>query len=116
VPERAAESGGPSPQDQIRAVLDAYAAAYTRMDVAGVVRLQPSLNRAVLQRSFDSMKAFSVQLRNVQITVTSPTTAVVTCIWDSVFDGKVGGRQRQAPPTTISLQKTGNQWVITDRR
>ena len=101
----------------MRSVLAAYAAAYVRLDAAAVQRIQPSVNADALSRSFASMKSYSLELRNVFVAVTG-NTARVTCIWDSTFEGKggVGGRQHQAPPATLTLQKNGTQWFIVDRR
>jgi RNA polymerase sigma factor (TIGR02999 family) len=44
------------------------------------------------------------------------TEAVVTCTWDLIFVGRVGGTQHQAPKITLRFQKTNGTWIIVDRR
>jgi ketosteroid isomerase-like protein len=115
-PPQAAPPPPAVPNDQaIRNVLQAYADAYSRLDANAVRRVFPSANEQALRQAFSGMKSFQVQIQDAQINV-SGSTATVTCTWASTFSGTVGGVQRASPKITLRLQKTGDSWVIVDRR
>jgi hypothetical protein len=61
------------------------------------------------------MKAYQVQIQNEAIVINGPT-ATVSCTWAAAFAGQVGSVQRAAPKVVIRLQKTGDTWIIVERR
>lgn len=101
-------------EQSIRAVLQQYAAAHTRLDAAGVRAVYPSTDVAALQRSFARMRSQRVQIADEQIRVTG-ATATVICVWQTVFELSAGGPNRSAPQTTLTLQRSGDTWVIVSR-
>ncbi len=104
-----------SEEPAIRAVLRTYADGYSTLDVRAVQRAFPGVNAASLQRTFSQTKSQTVKIIGEQIQVNG-TTATVTCIWQMIFEGQVGGVQRASPRVLLTLQKTAGGWIIIDRR
>ncbi len=102
-------------EQSIRGVLQAYADAYSRLDANAVQGVFPSTDVAGLQRSFARMRSQRVQIVNERIQVNG-ATATVTCTWQTVFELSAGGPNRSAPQTTLTLQRSGNTWLIVGRR
>ena len=70
---------------------------------------------AALQRSFARMRSQRVQIANERIQVNG-ATATVNLVWQTVFELSAGGANRSAPPTTLTLQRSGDTWLILTRR
>ena len=104
-----------SAEQAINALLTAYVDAYSRLDASAVQRAFPGVNAASLQRDFTRMKSQRVQLVGEQIQING-TTATVSGTWQAVFELKAGGPQRSAPRVVLTLQRSGDGWVIVDRR
>ncbi len=43
-------------------------------------------------------------------------TATVNLVWQTVFELSAGGANRSAPQTTLTLQRSGDTWLIVNRR
>jgi len=109
----------PAPVDErtaIRALLQAYAEAYSRLDVQAVKTIYPRVNDRALTQAFSATKSMLVHVRDEQFVRLTDSEATVTCIWDATGVGQVGGQQHQAPRITLRLQKTNGAWIIVDRR
>ena len=102
-------------EQSIRTVLSAYADAHSRLDAAAVRAIYPATDVAALQRTFSRMRSQRVQILNEQIQVTG-ATAIVSCVWQTVFELDAGAPNRSAPRTTLTLQRSGDTWVIVSRR
>jgi ketosteroid isomerase-like protein len=96
-------------------VVQAYAEAYSHLDADAAMRFFPTADAGLLRSSFSQLKSQRVQIENEEIKVTG-STAVVSCTWDASVLGVVGGQHRDARKTTLTLQKSGNAWVIVARR
>jgi hypothetical protein len=79
------------------------------------MRFFPTTNAGALRTSFSQLKSQRVQIENEEITVNG-TRAVVSCTWDASVLGVVGGQRRDVRKTTLTLQKSGDAWVIVARR
>ena len=99
----------------IKSVLDAYAAAYGRLDVAAVKRLHPAVNEQDLARRFADLRSQQVQITGEQVSV-SGNTATVACTVTTTFQGQVGGSRRVSQPTTFHLEKQNGAWLIVSRQ
>jgi ketosteroid isomerase-like protein len=75
----------------------------------------PSIDEAALKRAFSQIKSQKVQIQDAQVAAAGPT-ATVSCTWNTVYEGQVGGSRRAAPKIQLRLQKTSNGWIIVDRR
>jgi serine/threonine-protein kinase len=106
---------GVSDDSAIRRVLEEYADAYNHLDAAAVRRVFPAVNEPALRQNFAGMKSYQTQIQNETISING-TTATVSCTWALTFTGQVGGVQRAAPKVVIRLQKTGDRWIIVERR
>ena len=113
--ESAAARSTASDEQSIRGVLQAYADAYSRLDAGAVQRVYPSTDVAGLQRSFARMRSQRVQIANARIQVNG-ATATVNLVWQTVFELSAGGANRSAPQTTLTLQRSGDTWLIVNRR
>jgi len=102
-------------EQSIRGVLQAYADAYSRLDARAVQGVYPSTDIAGLERSFARMRSQRVQIANERIQVNG-ATATVTCIWQTVFELSAAAPNRSAPQTTLTLQRSGDTWLIVGRR
>ncbi|MEQ1912399.1 MAG: hypothetical protein ABMA15_26490, partial [Vicinamibacterales bacterium] len=104
-----------SDEQAIRAVLSAYAEAHSRLDADRVRAVFPATDVAALQRTFSRIRSQRVQILNEQIQVTG-ATAIVSCVWQAVFELDAGAPNRSAPRTTLTLQRADDTWVIVGRR
>jgi ketosteroid isomerase-like protein len=105
----------PSDRELITATLNAYAAAYGRLDVAAVSRLHPSIDRARLTDNFGQMRTQSVRITIGQVSI-SGTTATVSATVYTRAEPKAGRAQESNVPTEFQLQKQNSSWVIVQRR
>jgi hypothetical protein len=103
-------------QSEIRAVLQAYADAYSQLNTAAVKRVYPGVNEAGLKTSFGGLKSQQVAIVNEQFVNLTDSQATVTCTWQVAYVGVVGGQNRSSPRITIRLQKSNGSWLIVDRR
>jgi tetratricopeptide (TPR) repeat protein len=100
----------------IRALLQAYAGAYSARQADAVARLFPGVDERALKQSFSAAKSMQVLIRDERFLSVTSTEATVSCTWDTVFVGPVGSAQRQTQKITLRLQKSGGAWIIVDRR
>jgi tetratricopeptide (TPR) repeat protein len=104
-----------SDEAAVRAVLQAYAAAYSSLDAGAVKRVFPSVDENTLRQRFSAMRSQSVQIQDLQIAING-AAATATCTWATVFTGQVGGTQRSSPKVELRMQKSAGGWVIVSRR
>ena len=103
-------------QSAIRAVLQAYADAFSQLNTAAVKRVYPGINETGLKASFGGLKSQQVAIVNEQFVNLTDAQATVTCTWQVASVGVVGGQNRSSQRTTIRLQKTNGTWLIVERR
>jgi hypothetical protein len=120
--ERPADSklgapAGPSEEEQVLKVLNAYQAAYERLDAAAVKRVYPSVDQAGLVKAFGYYRSLSMAINNPRIEV-SGSGADVSCTIVIRIQPRAGGTSEQTStqPTTLRLRKSGGSWIITERR
>jgi hypothetical protein len=106
---------GASDQALILAVLREYAAAYEKLDADAVVRVFPTVNAGALSKRFSALKSQRVEFSNERVEVDG-TTAVVRCRVLQAFDPRIGEGRTDTLTAEFRLQKSGNRWVIVDRR
>ena len=106
---------GASDQTLILAVLREYAAAYEKLDADAVVRVFPSVNASALSKSFSALKSQQVEVSNERVQVDG-ATAVVRCRVLQTFDPRIGDGRTFTVNAEFRLQKSGNRWVIVERR
>jgi ketosteroid isomerase-like protein len=105
----------PSDRDLIINTLNAYAAAYRRLDADAVSRVHPTIDRALLNRNFSQMKSQAVDIPPGQVTING-NRATVTTMVHTRAEPKNGEAQDSTVRTQFELQKQGNGWVITQRK
>ena len=105
----------PSDRDLITTTLNAYAAAYGRLDVAAVSRLHPSIDRQRLADNFGQMRTQSVRINIGQVSING-TTATVSGTVITRAEPKAGRAQESNVATEFQLQKQNSGWVIVQRR
>lgn len=83
-------------EQEIRSVLDQYAAAYSRLDASAASAIFPGVDRRALARAFDGLAAQSVHLGacDVRIAIES---AIVDCTGSATWTPKIGGGSRTEP-------------------
>ena len=107
-----------SAEAEIDKVLNAYEAAYSRMDAGALWRIWPSApadRRSAIQNTFSLARSVSLKLTERQIEI-APDGMSATVTAQSVKD--VVTQQGSAPPrlnlrTTLKLEKQKGTWVIT---
>jgi hypothetical protein len=105
----------PNEEQRILQVLTEYKAAYERMDAAAVSRLHPALSQSQLANVFGQYRSYAMTIANLKISITG-NTAVVSSMISTNIRPRVGDTQSFTRPTTLRLQKTGESWIIVDRR
>lgn len=101
----------------MRAALQAYAAAFSRLDVTGVKQVYPGADEATLRRAFGALRSQQVEIQADQATITGETATVSSTLTASVV-AQVGSQapRRDSRRVTFSLVKRNGVWVITDRK
>jgi hypothetical protein len=80
-----------------------------------VRRVYPGVNAALLSKSFSELSSQQVEISGDQITIDG-ATATVRCQVRQAFRPKVGQGRSQLVTSVFRLQKTGDRWVIVERR
>jgi hypothetical protein len=104
-----------SEEPAIKAVIDAYAEAYSNLNVRAVQKAYPSVNAAALQKNFSQLKSLKVQIQGEQIQING-ALATVTLTWQTAGVGQVGGPLSASQKLELTLQKAGVAWIIIGRR
>jgi len=114
-PQQPARDPAADEEQRILRLLDEYRAAYEQMDPNAVSRIHPTLSPSQLTGTFKQYRSFAMSIANPKISL-SGNQAVVTCTITTNIRPRVGDTQSFTRPTTLRLQKTGQSWVIVDRR
>lgn len=103
---------GPSDEEQIQAVLNRWARAYSARDARGVDDLQPGAEGA-LRKAFDQLKSVESSLSGCRISA-QQTKATAQCTETFSAELKVGGgRSAGTRRRSFSLDKSSGTWRIT---
>ena len=106
----------PSPQadeNQVRAVLHRYEAAYSALDAAAASAVWPGVDRRALTSAFQALSSQRVSLGRCDVRV-SGATAQAECTGTARWEPKVGaGPQTAARHWRFDLRDTGSDWIIT---
>jgi serine/threonine protein kinase len=108
-------SPGLGPNEEIRAVLEAYRQALERKDVVALQRLKPNLSEAdvrKLRAAFDEMKSLSVELRVDSIQVRDNEAEAKGHRTDVGVPNRGGREQRSQMPFTFKFRRSPNGWVM----
>ena len=92
-----------------------YEAAYESLDAAAVSRLQPNLSQDQLARVFSQYRSYSMTVSNAQTSVTG-NTATITCDVAVRIRPRVGDEQSFTRRTVFRLTRSGQSWIIAERR
>jgi hypothetical protein len=114
-----ATSSVPTParndESLIQATLAQYAAAYSQLNVEGIVAVYPGLDVSRTRNAFAGFRALQMTIENAQISV-SGDTASVSCTVRQVFTPRVGRGSEARTPTRFELGRRGDRWIITGRQ
>ena len=100
----------------VRAVLERFASAYSRLDVDAATDAWPRVDRDALSRAFDGLASQQVSLGTCDVTVRG-ATARAACRGTATWRPKVGGGEyTDARTWTFDLAKAGTVWQIVDAR
>jgi hypothetical protein len=101
---------------QVRATLDRFASAYSRLDVDAATGAWPRVNRGALSRAFDGLESQQVSLGTCDVAVRG-VTARAACHGTTTWRPKIGGGVHTDPRTwTFDLAKAGTDWQIVNAR
>jgi serine/threonine protein kinase len=105
-----------SEEAAVMATLREYAAAQESLSVDAVRRVYPTINAETLARSFRALSSQHVEIvGGAQITIDG-TNAIVRCQVRLAFTPKVGQGRTETQTAVFRLQKTGDRWIIVERR
>jgi tetratricopeptide (TPR) repeat protein len=105
----------PSATALITEVLEQYESALERRDLAALKRVWPSLGgtqEAAIRSDFRNSKRIEVEIVSPQIAV-GDDTATVRFLRRYTFDSVEGPTYQSQSNTTMTLQRNGNTWAIT---
>ena len=121
LPSPAPSTPSPSPsltyaaRDQsaaVRSTLNRYEAAYSKLDVAAVRSVWPSLDERALARAFDGLASQRVSLGSCSVNVNG-TAARADCSGTAAWTPKVGGGEHITPRKwTFDLTESDGGWRI----
>jgi tetratricopeptide (TPR) repeat protein len=119
-PSPAANAAAARERDRtaIGATLQAYAAAFSRLDADEVVRVAPYLAGAPAQRlaaSFRDLKSYAMQIGSGELGFSEDGNNALFrgTITREVVTKTAGAQPRRSDRVTIALQKRDGRWVIT---
>ncbi len=104
----------PPEKAAVRSVIDAYARAYSALDFRALKRVWPAAP-AVLGDEFAGLKSQVIHIGDETVVVAG-TKAVVTLTWTATVEPRAGQPSSTAGFQTLQLEKSGNTWIIVDRR
>lgn len=118
-PANTSPSGSSAPssgvRDQsaaVRAALTRYEAGYSRLDVAAVHSVWPSLDQHALSRAFDGLESQRVSLGSCSVNVNG-NAARADCSGTAAWTPKIGGGERTASRKwTFDLSESDGAWRI----
>jgi len=102
-------------QASIQTTLALYADAYSRLDPNGVTAVFPDVDVSAIRNAFSGLRALRMTIESPQTSV-SGDTAVVTCTIQQDFTPRVGREEKQRTPARFELKRTGDRWLIVNRR
>jgi ketosteroid isomerase-like protein len=102
-------------QASIQTTLALYADAYSRLDPNGVTAVFPGVDVSAIRNAFSGLRALHMTIESPQTSV-SGDTAVVTCTIQQDFTPRVGREDKQRTPARFELKRTGDRWLIVNRR
>ena len=106
---------GPTDEEQVRAVLDRWARAYSSKDAQGVDAVQPG-SAAALEKAFSQMRSVDVALSGCRVEV-QDTRATAACTERLRTESIVaGGNRDQSRARQFTLQKSDGRWRIASTR
>lgn len=109
------EKPTPSPNALIMDVVEQYESALEARDLAALKRVWPSLSgsqEAAIRSDFTNSRRIVVEVVSPQITVRDDT-ATVRFLRRYTFDSVEGQTYYSQSNTTMTLQRNGNAWAIT---
>jgi hypothetical protein len=96
----------------VRTTLNRYEAAFTRLDVAAVHSVWPSLDERALTRAFDGLASQRVSLGSCSVNVNG-TAARADCSGTAAWTPKVGGGEHMTSRKwTFDLTESDGAWRI----
>jgi hypothetical protein len=103
----------PDQQQLVTRVLQQYASAYERLDVAAAKMVYPAVNDTALRRAFSQLEAQRVTFESCGITI-SGQDANARCQGENAYLPRVGSRtlQRATREWTFDLAKADDGWHI----
>ena len=109
-------AAAPPPRDEsaeVRAILERYESAYTRLDPSLARAVWPGVNESALARAFSSLASQEISLGRCDVSV-SGATARATCTGTAKWTPKVGGggARTEARRWTFDLRRAGDGWQI----
>jgi hypothetical protein len=110
----------PPPPAQIEKPLDAgvrdalqqYAAALESLDADAVKKVQPSIDVEGLKRAFREMRSLEVDIDNVKLLSSDPSSARVSCRVEQKLTPKAGSRQTTSVTRVLRLRRMDAGWII----
>jgi hypothetical protein len=98
----------------IRNLLDAYRAAYERLDPLAVAALWPGVDSRALSRGFSTLESQRIDFDRCDITVTG-TVAVARCDGTLTYARRVGETEPQSRAVSwaFALERASGQWRIS---
>lgn len=112
VPAEAAAASPPRDESIVRAVLQRYEVAYSRLDATAASIVWPGVNKGALARAFEGLASQHVSLGSCDVAVNGPA-ARATCSGSATWEPKIGGGVRtEARQWNFELRKKGSAWQI----
>jgi len=106
------EASPPRDESVVRAVLQRYEVAYSRLDATAASAVWPGVNKGALARAFDGLASQHVTLGSCDVAVNGPA-ARATCSGSATWEPKVGGGVRtEARQWNFELRKNDGAWQI----
>jgi hypothetical protein len=96
----------------VRDALQQYASALESLDADAVKKVQPSIDVTGLKRAFREMRSLEVDIDNIKLLSSDPTSARVSCRIAQTLTPKAGSRQTTTVTRVLRLTRHETGWII----
>jgi hypothetical protein len=107
----------PADEERVRTTLQAYRAAYEKLDARSAQAIWPGVDEAALTRAFSGLQSQRLMFDDCEVQVQGARSHA-TCRGTAVYVPRVGSRDPRREPRvwTFDLRKVGEDWQIDTAR
>jgi eukaryotic-like serine/threonine-protein kinase len=100
--------------DRVREAIRRWERAQNTLDADAYARVFPRVDKARIQAAFDGFRTQTVSYVQIRVEMNGPSRATAHLFERRIAVPRVGAEQRAEGNRTVTLQKSGDSWVIVE--